>query len=118
MTPFLGPLVLTVVLELVAAAALGIRRRHELLAVALVNLLTNPALNLALLALRALGMDSPEWIAGSLTAGEILVVLVEWQLLQGLLRDRTSLQVLQLSAILNLVSLLVGTPLLLLVERL
>jgi len=97
-------LVLTIVVEVGIAALLGWRMRAELLAVVLVNVLTNPVLNVALdFAYRA----SPAAYWPALAAGEIAVVLVEWRLLMAL-TERESGETLRMAIAINVVSLLVG----------
>ncbi len=46
---FLRPLFVTLVLELAVSVLLGIRKRNDVIVIALMNLLTNPLLNAALL---------------------------------------------------------------------
>ena len=85
-------LALTIVLELAVVTALGGCSAIELTAVALVNVVTNPLLNLALLVLRwgvlprlSPGLATPvEW--AFIAVGEVVVVLVEWRLLVWSLR--------------------------------
>jgi hypothetical protein len=74
----LATLALTLVVELAVAAALGLRTRRALLAVACVNLITNPPLNLLL---TLVSWWRPWAYAPALIALEIVVVIVEWRLL-------------------------------------
>ena len=86
MTPaFSLPLALglTLAVELPVAAALGLRARRSLAAVALVSLLTNPLLNFAGL-VAARHIDGTATLASAwpwLLAAETLVVFAEWRLL-------------------------------------
>lgn len=75
---FLLALLLTVAIEGGVAWLFGLRTRQSQLTVALVNVVTNPALNVLLLLLAWLGVDVTLWLVLPL---EILVVLAEWGLL-------------------------------------
>lgn len=66
------------------AALLGLRTRTALLAVTLINVVTNPALSYALLVARhAFGWDGHALALPllALLVGEVLVVVAEWRLL-------------------------------------
>jgi hypothetical protein len=75
---FLPALLLTIIIEGTVAWAFGLRTARTQLAVAMINCLTNPALNFLLLVLAWLGVDVRLPLVAAL---ELLVVLVEWQLL-------------------------------------
>jgi hypothetical protein len=79
----LAALAPTLAVELPVAALLGLRSTRALAAVAAVNLLTNPTLNLILLALfggTGLGAASAAFWP-TLAALEVAAVIVEWRLL-------------------------------------
>ena len=75
---YLLALLLTVAIEGAVAWCFGFRTGRSQLAVAMINCLTNPALNLLLVALALLGVDVRLPLVVLL---EIVVVLVEWGLL-------------------------------------
>jgi len=75
---FLLALLLTLTLEAGVAWLYGVRSGRDQLTVALVNVITNPALNGLLLLLAWLGMDMTLWLV---TLLEVPVVLAEWGLL-------------------------------------
>ena len=89
---FVGALGLTIVIEFAVVWVLGGRSADELGAVALVNVMTNPALNVALLvvrlavlpALRAVLATYAEW--AFIGVAEVVVVLAEWRLIAWALR--------------------------------
>lgn len=75
---------LTVAVEVPIAALLGLRARTALVAVALINVMTNPALGYVLLVVRhLLGWDGGALALPllALLVGEVLVILAEWRLL-------------------------------------
>ena len=91
------------------AAAFGLRTRQALLTVGVINLLTNPALNYALLLAARLAPAGHELRVAVpvLAAGEIIIFLTEWSLLLWTLgggRQRMP----ALSALVNGASLAVG----------
>lgn len=75
---FLLALLLTLVLEAGVAWLFGFRSGRSQLTVALVNVITNPVLNVFLLLLAWLGVDVTLWLV---TLLEVPVVLAEWGLL-------------------------------------
>jgi hypothetical protein len=109
-------LLVTLVAEVAVAAAFGLRR-SGLAAVALVSIITNPAMNLALLdgqgGILPYGHDSGWLLAAVLL--EVIVVVVEWRLLVWALKGSygDSRRMLQLSATMNLASVAAGIALLL-----
>jgi hypothetical protein len=114
---FGSALALTVAIELAVVAALGGRSADELAAVALVNVITNPTLNFALLLFRGLVLSSlrpasatvAEW--AFIAVAEIAVVLVEWRLLAWALRADSRTWLVR-SAVMNATSFVLGTWLL------
>ena len=85
-------LAVTVAIEVPVAAALGLRSRTALVAVLMVNLVTNPALNALYLAAAGLGwlqsLPGQALVALFLVA-EGLVVVIEWRLLLWALGGRS-----------------------------
>jgi membrane-bound ClpP family serine protease len=75
---FLLALLLTLAIEGCVAWLFGFRRRRSQLAVAMINVITNPVLNLLLLVLAYLGLDVTLWLIFPL---EVVVVAAEWGLL-------------------------------------
>lgn len=81
----LAALGLTLAVELPAAACLGLRTRGALAAVALMNVITNPVLNVGLLLTWRLAparVASPAGAAVTIAAGECAVVAGEIRLLR------------------------------------
>jgi hypothetical protein len=77
-------LILTIAVEILIALLLGLRRKTELTAVLLINLITNPALNF-LLALNNQYRLIHQTTILTLCL-EVLVVFIEWKLLVYALR--------------------------------
>lgn len=75
---YLLALLLTVIVEGGVAYLLGLRQRQQMLAFAMINVITNPVLNYVILVLSYLGFDVSFLL---IVALEVLVVIVEWQLL-------------------------------------
>jgi hypothetical protein len=105
------PLVLTIIVELaIAAGALGLRRPLELAVLALINVITNPALNMLLaFAMATTGSTSlrDPLVAGVLGLLELAVVLVEWRMIAWALPELRS-RALGIAIITNAASLIVG----------
>lgn len=101
---------MTLALELPVAVAFGLRTRNALLAVAMINLLTNPLLNYASMVSQLLTgwADGPAAsVAVILLAAEAIVVISEWRLLIWTLGE-PSRRMLSLSLRMNGVSALAG----------
>jgi len=75
---YLLTLLLTLTIEGTVAYLLGLRKRQQMVAVVMINVITHPVLSYLLLVFGYLGMDVT---FGLVTVLEILVVVVEWQLL-------------------------------------
>jgi len=98
-------LALTIIIECFIAFAMGYRRKSEILAVILVNTLTNPLLNYIVLAAGILEfLDSGRFIVVIL---EIAVVFVEWRVLLYVL-GRGGKRLLLLSVVMNTASYVTG----------
>lgn len=81
---FGAALALTIAIEVTVAALLGLRSRRAVASVALVSVVTNPPLNLALLALALASPAFAENTVGywfAVAALEVAAVLAEWRLL-------------------------------------
>ena len=125
------PLAFTVLIEALVAALLGLKDR-AVGAVVVVNLVTNPLVNLLVLSLYAheVGFAEVEgtqyigefgygtittvvapWMWVLLAAIEVIVVLVEWRALAWVLAGRagSSRKLLMVSIVMNLVTAVVGT---------
>jgi hypothetical protein len=91
------------------AAALGLRTRQALLVVGMINVLTNPALNYALIVAAKLAPAGHELrvVVLVLAAGEVIVWLAEWRLLLWTLGGGQR-RMLMLSGAMNAASLAVG----------
>jgi hypothetical protein len=103
------PLALTLAVELPVAAALGLRDRRSLLAVACASVATNPLLNWLgiVLATRWDWAGSAGSSVAFLLPAEVAVVLAEWRLLVWALGG-DSRRLLLVSAVMNAASALVG----------
>ena len=98
-------LLLTEIVEIAVALFLGYRRPRAIIAVFLINLVTNPSLNYLLFLNDYFGIIRYRWPL--ILLSEVAVVLVEWALLLFALRgNKTSLFV--LSFAMNTCSYLTG----------
>ena len=104
-------LAITLAVELTVAAALfGMRAHRDLSVVALINVATNPAVNLLLATeMAASGSRSlaDPVTAATLAVLEVAVVLVEWQVVTRLLPERRA-SALRMSVVMNAASFGVG----------
>ena len=98
--PYLFALGLTVAVELILAALLGVRGIWDFLLICGANLLTNPPVNLLA---ELVQTAAPRWTAPAVLLLEAGAVLGEWALYRKLL-DRGKLPPLLLSLILNAAS--------------
>jgi hypothetical protein len=96
---------LTEIVEIAVALFLGYRRPREIIAVFLVNLVTNPSLNYILFLNDYYGVIQRGWAV--ILVSEIAVILIEWVLLVFALRDNPK-SLLRLSFTMNICSYLVG----------
>lgn len=99
-------LALTIAIEVPVAALLGLRSRREISAVALVSVVTNPPLNLALFAIALAVPTFAEnavayWLV--VAALEVAAVIAEWRLLLWVLGGE-SRRMLGVSAAMNVAS--------------
>lgn len=112
MTELLCALALTLLIE-VPLGALLLKRKDSIIPLILINILTNPALNVILMLLFSLTQSFPlYWTA--VTIGEIIVFVCEAFLLRTLC-DLTIKRALVLLTIINTCSLLLGSIILALV---
>ena len=108
---------LTIVIELAVVALLGGRTARELTAVALVNEITNPALNVGLLVFRLVVVPvlrpdvavATQW--SFIGVAEVIVVIAEWRLLAWTLRADSRTWLLR-SVAMNATSFVLGSWLL------
>lgn len=106
-------LALTIAIEVPVAALLGLRSRREMAAVALVSVVTNPPLNLALF---AIALAAPAFAENAVAywpvvaALEVAAVVAEWRLLLWVLGGE-SRRMLGVSATMNVASFAVGLAL-------
>lgn len=98
-------LLLTILVEWIVAYGYGLRKKDELAAVALVNLITNPMLNYIIWVVSFFHLS--EVNAAFILAMEILVVIVEWRLLLFSLGGNSK-RFFKLSLLMNLCSYLTG----------
>lgn len=104
MSVYIEALVFTIIIEIAVAAAMGYRSRAQLQAVALINGLTNPALNFVIWVMMVQGIQVT--VAAVLLL-ESIVVIVEWRLLAYFLRGSEA-RLLLLSLTMNTASFLTG----------
>jgi hypothetical protein len=102
---YLIALLLTEIIEVTVAVLLGYRRRREIAAVILVNLVSHPILHYFLLLNRH--FDLVAMSTYTILFLEAAVILVEWGLLVFALRKKTA-SLLFLSITMNLCSYLTG----------
>lgn len=76
---FMTALSLSILIECVIALGFGFRERTFFLAVATINLITNPILNYSILIIQSLALFRVDFLV--LLLFELVVVLVEWRLL-------------------------------------
>ena len=98
-------LLLTEVVEVAVALFLGYRRPKEIIAVILVNLLTNPSLNFLLFLNDYYGVVQRGWPL--ILFLELAVIFIEWALLVIALRENKK-SLLGLSFVMNTCSYLTG----------
>lgn len=103
MIAYLGIFLLNLFIELVVAGIIGYRQIKELLSVVAVNMLTHPVLTVLVMWLASIGLYN-FWL---LIVMEIVVVLIEWQVLQFALRKRDK-ALLLLAFVMNAVSFGIG----------
>ncbi len=101
---YLMALLLTLIIEGSIAYLFGLRTVQALLAVAMINVITNLPLNYVILVLGYLGIPAPFLLVVAL---EILVVVVEWRLFVYIFREPKG-RFLVLSLLANTASFLVG----------
>ncbi len=98
-------LFLTIIIETFTAILFGYKKRRELLAVAIVSLVTNPALNLFIAAAYYLKFINIS--IGLILFLELVVVVVEWRMLKKMLL-KSSNDLLLLSFAMNSASFMTG----------
>jgi hypothetical protein len=103
---YVAAFLLTEIIEVAVAILLGYRRKHEIGAVLVVNLLSNPLLNYLLFLNDHYGFMSVTNLGILLL--ELAVVLLEWAGLVFALRQRSAVRLLFLSAAMNSCSYFAG----------
>jgi hypothetical protein len=103
---FLFALVATIIVEVSVGLLLGYRRAREVIAIVLVNVVTNPSLNYLLVA-------NERWhlfvrSTASLLGLEAIIVVVEWALLMFALPYRKRRNLFVLSFVMNSCSCIAG----------
>jgi hypothetical protein len=98
-------LVITIAVETLIAWLWGLRRKAELLALALINVITNPALNFLITLNDSYGLKNQTTLLT--VCLEVLVVSIEWRLLVYALRLNNK-KALVLSLAMNVASYLAG----------
>lgn len=103
MIAYLGIFTLNLIIELTVAIIFGYRKRLEMLSVFAVNALTHPILTLLIIGMSGLGV----YHIAIVLVLEVVVVVVEWQMIQFALNDRNR-RYLILSIAMNVVSYGIG----------
>jgi hypothetical protein len=98
-------LILTVVIEVIAAWLFGLRSKQELWTVLLINVITNPLLNYLIAVNGYFHMISQTKML--ILCLEVVAVLVEWRLLVWVLRQGNK-KMLVLSFVMNVASYFAG----------
>ncbi|HYE09574.1 MAG TPA: hypothetical protein VEF53_05295 [Patescibacteria group bacterium] len=102
---FLLPLVLTIFIEGAAAFLLGHRDRQTLQMVTIVNVVTNPFMNLISLLLAYYGLG--RFFYWFILPLELLLIPVEWLILSYAMPHKKK-ELLKLSAVMNSISFVIG----------
>jgi|GEM_PF-316343 len=103
-------LLISIAVEVLIAFVFGYRKKLEILAIILVNLITNPLLNYIItIRLRNIRYNPMYDPSGQYTIliSELIVIIVEWLLLRFALRNK-SIKLMMLSITMNIVSYVVG----------
>lgn len=103
---FLTALILTILIEETVTFLLGYRHKNTFLVVSLVNVITNPVANYIVMINNIFNIIRPD--ISLVIILEILIVYVEWKILEYALPDQEKLSFLVLSIIMNLASFLTG----------
>ena len=102
---FITALFLTIIIETFTAILFGYKKQRELLAVAIVSMVTNPALNLFIATVYYLKFINIS--IGLILFLELTVVIIEWRMLKKMLRKNSN-ELLLLSFAMNSASFMAG----------
>jgi hypothetical protein len=102
----LSTLILTILIEETVIFLLGYRNKNTFLVVALVNVLTNPIANYIVIINNIFNIIKPN--ISLVIILEVLVVYIEWKILEYALPNQEKQSYLSLSIIMNLASFLTG----------
>lgn len=84
-------LLVTIIIELIVARLFGFRKKHELLVVVLINLITNPVLNYLILLKNYTATNyQTEALSPFVVVLEIIIVIIEWLLLRFALNNKST----------------------------
>lgn len=84
-------LLVTIIIELIVARLFGFRKKHELLVVVLINLITNPVLNYLILLKNYTATNyQTEAFSPFVVVLEIIIVIIEWLLLRFALNNKST----------------------------
>jgi hypothetical protein len=103
---FLTALILTILIEKTVIFFLGYRNKNTFLVVALVNVITNPIANCIVMANNIFNIIKPN--ISLVIILEVLIVYIEWKILEYALPNQEKQSYLILSIIMNLASFLAG----------
>lgn len=103
---FLTALILTILIEETVTFLLGYRNKNTFLVVSLVNVITNPIANFIVMANNIFNIIKPD--ISLVIILEVLIVYIEWKILEYALPDQEKESYLILSIIMNLASFLTG----------
>jgi hypothetical protein len=102
----LTALILTILIEETVTFLLGYRNKNTLLVVSLVNVITNPAANYVVMINNTFNIIKPD--ISLVIILEVLIVYIEWKILEYALPEQEIKSYLILSIIMNLASFLTG----------
>lgn len=106
MTSFISALIITLIVEVAVAFFLGYKKQEAMIAIASINILTNPIFNLAVL-VNSVTLEINFYLFVFIL--EILVIIAEWRLLNYLLKQTFPKRNFLLdSIVLNVTSYLIG----------
>ncbi len=103
---FLTALILTILIEETVIFLLGYRNKNTFLVVSLVNVITNPIANFIVMANNIFNIIKPD--ISLVIILEVLIVYIEWKILEYALPNQEKQSYLILSIIMNLASFLTG----------
>jgi hypothetical protein len=102
----LSTLILTILIEETVIFLLGYRNKNTFLVVASVNVITNPIANYIVMTNKIFNIIKPD--ISLVIILEVLIVYIEWKILEYALPNQEKQSYLTLSIIMNLASFLTG----------